>query len=116
MDDHRVIAARHWLLRIVAGLLAAFLAVSTAAAGPEASHSQFSIAAGDATVTLNKFSQQANLQLLFDMAAMRNIKTQAVNGSYAPAEALRQMLRGTPLKFEWLNDRTLSIGLAQPAR
>ncbi len=115
MEDHRVMP-RHWLPCIVAGLVAAFLATSSAAASPEASHSQFSIAAGDASVTLEKFAQQSRLQLLFDMAAMGNIHTHAVNGSYAPAEALRKMLRGTPLKFEWLNDRTLSVERAQPAR
>ena len=70
---------------------------------------KFDIAAGDARVTLNEFSRQANLQILFDFAALRGRQTHAVAGMLPPAEALKSMLTDTGLSAQDVNERTLAI-------
>jgi len=69
----------------------------------------FHIEAGDATLTLNEFSRQAGLQLLFDFSVVRGRTTQAVKGVYEPSDALRRMLASTGLKFDFVNERTLAV-------
>ena len=70
---------------------------------------KFDIAAGDARVALNEFSRQANLQVLFDFAALRDRQTHAVAGVLPPREALKSMLRDTGLSAQNVNERTLAI-------
>jgi len=69
----------------------------------------FHIDAGDATRTLNEFSRQSSLQLLFDYNLVRGRKTRAVSGEYAAPAALHRMLEDTGLVFDYVNDRTLSV-------
>ncbi len=95
---------------------AAFVAaVLFAVPAPAATALQsFHIDAGDATLTLNEFSRQSNLQLLFDYNVVRGRKTRAVSGDYELTAALRQMLAGTGLVFDFVNDRTLAVTLTEP--
>lgn len=58
---------------------------------------RFDVPAGDAAVTLKRFSQQADVQVLFPPEHVQNIRTNAVRGELAPAEALEKMLAGTAL-------------------
>jgi iron complex outermembrane receptor protein len=95
-------------LRAVCGLLVCALLVFPPAAAA-AKLQTFYIEAGDAAQTLNEFSRQSSLQLLFDYNLVRGRKTRAVSGEYAPAAALRQMLEDTGLVFDYVNDRTLSV-------
>ena len=83
----------------------------------------FHIEAGDATRTLNEFSRQSSLQLLFDYSVVRGRRTHAVSGDLPAPVALQKMLEDTGLTFDFVNDRTLSIaalnrdsGLALPWR
>jgi iron complex outermembrane recepter protein len=69
----------------------------------------FHIEAGDAARTLNEFSRQSSLQLLFDYSVVRGRKTCAVSGDYSAPDALQKMLQDTGLAFDFVNDRTLSI-------
>src|SRR6266702_4867378 len=71
----------------------------------------FHIEAGDATLTLNEFSRQSSLQLLFDYNIVLGRKTRAVSGEYEASAALRQMLVDTGLVFDFVNDRTLAVTL-----
>jgi len=43
---------------------------------------EFHIDAGDATLTLNEFSRQSSLQLLFDYNIVRGKRTQAIEGEF----------------------------------
>jgi iron complex outermembrane receptor protein len=91
------------------------VAVLFAVPAPAATALQsFHIDAGDATLTLNEFSRQSNLQLLFDYNVVRGRRTRAVSGDYEPTAALRQMLAGTGLVFDFVNDRTLAVTLTEP--
>jgi hypothetical protein len=67
----------------------------------------FHIEAGDAALTLNEFSHQSSLQLLFDYNIVRGRKTQAVSGEYEAPAARAQMLADTGLVFDFVNERTL---------
>jgi iron complex outermembrane receptor protein len=72
----------------------------------------FHIEAGEASHTLNEFSRQSGLQLLFDYNIVRGRKTRAVSGEWAAPAALKQMLADTGLVFDFVNDRTLAVTLA----
>ena len=95
---------------LLCGLIALALLVSfPARAAPRLQI--FHIEAGDATLTLNEFSRQSSLQLLFDYNIVRGRKTRAVSGEYEASAALRQMLIDTGLAFDFVNDRTLAVTL-----
>lgn len=93
------------LLRAIAALLLCLGSPSVWGAPP----TDFHIEAGDAALTLNEFSRQAGLQLLFDFSVVRGRTTQAVKGPYEPRDALRRMLASTGLTFDFVNPRTLAV-------
>jgi iron complex outermembrane receptor protein len=74
----------------------------------------FELEAGDASLMLNEFSRQSDLQVLFDFNILRGMKTRSVNGTMEPAAALRAMLQGTGLVFDFVNDRTLAVTPKKP--
>lgn len=84
---------------IAAGcLLAIVLAVGQdPARASDASGTHFNVPDGDAAVTLRKFSAQAGVQLLVSSDDIRGVKTHAVQGTFTPLDALRQMLANTRL-------------------
>jgi iron complex outermembrane receptor protein len=90
---------------IVLGLLAGRAALA------EPKLQTFHIEAGEATLTLNEFSRQSSLQLLFDYNIVRGRKTRAVSGEYAATAALEKMLADTGLVFDFVNERTLAVTL-----
>ena len=89
-----------------AGHQAPASAVATAA---DSQPRSFDIKAEDATVSLNEFSRQANLQVLFDYRKLQGRQTLAVMGSLPPEQALTSMLKNTGLVFTYVNDRTIAI-------
>jgi iron complex outermembrane recepter protein len=76
----------------------------------------FDLPAGDARVMLNRFSQQADVQLLFDFNQLRGKTTNTVVGNYEPEDAIRALLLGLPVDFAFVNKRTLALTLKPPAR
>jgi iron complex outermembrane recepter protein len=100
---------------IAALLLAALLTGSRPVAA--AARIEFHVPAGDAAQTLNEFSRQAGVQLLYDFTTAGRV-TQPLNGWFEPQEALRHMLAGTGLVPVFVNDRTLAVtvGTAANAR
>lgn len=52
--------------------------------------------------TLNEFTRQAGLQVLFDFKVLGGMKTHAVNGDLDPSTALALMLNGTNLTFDFV--------------
>ena len=99
-----------------AGAATAAGAAAAAYAAPVARPARFHIAAGDAVFTLNEFSRQSGLQLLFDYNEVRGRTTRAIDGEFEPAAALRRMLADTGLVFEFVNERTLTITPAARVR
>ena len=96
------------LLHAIAALLLGIFLARPAAAS-NAPVLEFHIASGDATLTLNEFSRQANLQLLFDFNIVRGRVTQPIDGAFEARDALRRMLANTGLVFDFVNERTLAV-------
>jgi iron complex outermembrane receptor protein len=97
-------------------VLAICLILHTADAGADpAALRHFELEAGDASVMLNEFSRQSDLQVLFDFNILRGMKTHAVSGNIDPSTALKTMLKGTNLVFDFVNDRTLAVTPKKPS-
>jgi hypothetical protein len=67
------------------------------------------IAEGNAAATLAEFIRQTGFQVLFETDAIRGHTTRAVRGQLDAAEALRVMLEGSGLIFEFINERTITV-------
>jgi iron complex outermembrane receptor protein len=102
-------AERVFVRMVVATLVAVALGGYVRAADLDGDPPAFSISAQDAAGALEKFSAQSRLQLLFDYDAVQGKHTRAVQGSMPVATALAQLLDGTGLAFEVVNERTISI-------
>src|SRR4051812_26724583 len=96
-----------FFLRLCGLLLVGLLVGLPARAAPKLQ--TFHIEAGDATLTLNEFSRQSSLQLLWDYGSVHGRKTRAVSGEFEASAALRQMLADTGLIFDFVNDHTLAV-------
>jgi iron complex outermembrane receptor protein len=94
---------------VICGLIWVLTLTRPAFAAPKLQ--QFHIDAGDATLTLNEFSRQSSLQLLFDYNVVRGRKTRAISGEFEAGEALKKMLEDTGLVFDFVNERTLAVTL-----
>ena len=64
---------------------------------------------------LNEFSRQSDLQVLFDFNILRGMKTRAVTGDLDASTALKNMLKGTNLVFDFVNDHTLAVTPKKPS-
>jgi outer membrane receptor protein involved in Fe transport len=58
---------------------------------------RFNLPAGDAAETLARFAEQADREIVFSPAAVRDVKTNAVTGEFAPREALDLLVARTSL-------------------
>src|SRR3954464_12222294 len=84
------------LLRRLAGVLL-LLAVLSASGADASGRRNFLLPGGDAAMTLKQFTEQSGGQVMYLVDSVRGITTHAVRGRYAPREALKRMLAGTPL-------------------
>src|SRR5581483_7609815 len=69
----------------------------------------YDLEAGDASLMLNEFSRQSDMQVLFDFNILKGMRTRAVKGEFEVSDALTAMLVGTPLGFDFVNDHTLAV-------
>lgn len=72
-------------------------------------YKSYDIPAGPAVETLNEFSAQSELQLLFDYNIVISYMTPHVQGMLTAQKTLEKMLRETNLTYDWINDRTLAV-------
>lgn len=77
--------------RLSRWIFVALLGWVSAAAAPR----DFNVPAGPATSSLLRFSQQAQVELLFSFDALQGVNTPAVQGRFEPAEALQRLLAGS---------------------
>ncbi len=66
-------------------------------AGAEAPRTLFSIAGGDAALTLRQLSRQARESVVFPIDLVRGVRTNPVQGEYTAREAAEHMVAGTDL-------------------
>ena len=90
----------------IATLLLAFALGTTAAL---ASSRPFNIDAQEAPRSLLEFGRQSAVQILFASEKVKGIITNAVHGSYEPVDALRLLLKGTPLVVSEKPDGVLVV-------
>ena len=57
------------------------------------------------------FGQQANIQLLYNYNTVAGMIVYPVKGDLTPADALKALTKGLPLRWTEVNDRTLAITL-----
>jgi hypothetical protein len=98
-------------MAVFAALALSIAANPAAAAEPADSRTRIEIAAGPAGQALKQFVAQTGLQLLFDFEAVNGLMTRSVSGQLDAAEALKRMLAGTGLAFQFVNDRTVTVTL-----
>jgi outer membrane receptor for ferric coprogen and ferric-rhodotorulic acid len=100
---------------IVAGLIALASHASPAigqqvpVAGDRTAERDFDIAAQSLRTAILRFSDQANVQWLADVAVMGDVRTHAVKGHMSIAAALDRLLDGTGLSWEMLAKDTITI-------
>lgn len=82
----------------LAALALAAPAAQAAQASQQAAQRDFSITAQPLDDALRLFSEQSQHQVLFDEAAVAGQRAAAVNGRYAPREALDRLLGGTQVR------------------
>jgi outer membrane receptor protein involved in Fe transport len=95
---------------------AAWLAASGGARAADAVRN-FHIAAGEATTTLQAYSEQSGEQIVYPVDRVRGIRTQAVQGALTARAALERMLAGTELRMvqdERTGALAISRGLPPP--
>lgn len=73
------------------------------------------IGPGRADRTVNEWSRQTGLQVLFEFKTLRHSSTHGVSGELDNLQALRAMLEGTGLVFDRINANTIAV-IPQPAR
>lgn len=76
---------------------ALFVALAMGSATAVASPKAFSIESEEAPRSLLEFGRQSAQQILFVTEKVKGIVTNAVHGNYEPIDALRLLLKGTPL-------------------
>lgn len=67
------------------------------------------IAAQPLAHALSEFAEQTGFQLVYVSDVVASLQSTAVPSGLPPADTLERMLRGTGLKFEYLNSRTVRI-------
>ena len=74
----------------------------------------FDVAAGPAEKTLKQFSEQSGVGVIFVTTAVKDVQTNGVRGELAVAEAINQLVAGTPL-VATLDGKTGAIAISRPA-
>jgi iron complex outermembrane receptor protein len=99
---------------IVRALPRAALALLMFASGiAQAEKMPLDIGAGKAVTTLTEFIRQTGLQLLFDADSVGGKTTAPILGDYEPREAMEIMLKGSGLRFDFVNERTIAVSAAK---
>lgn len=72
----------------------------------------FDIPAQPLAQALKQFADQTGLQLAFETALTTGRTSPEVKGEFSTGEALKQLLQGTGLRYDFLDDRTVAVSSA----
>ncbi len=103
---HTCVRARRYVIGLSIARCLALTLLSTAALGAPKT---FSIESEDAPRSLLEFGRQSALQILFASEKVKGVVTNAVHGDYEPIDALRLLLKGTPLIISEKPDGVLVV-------
>jgi iron complex outermembrane receptor protein len=115
--------ARHmWLAgTALAGVCAAALSTAAMAAEPAATGAgtvdvaqaapslRFDIAAQDLNAAVLDYAQRAGVQVFYDAARLRGLRSQAVTGDHTPSEALDILLAGTGVSYRFTGPAAVTL-------
>lgn len=101
-------ATRRTHLRAAVALTLMLASISQAALAEKRS---FRIDAQDAAAALMEFGKQAGLQILFAYDRVKGFKTNSLDGSYEPLEAVRMLVEGTGLQ---VREQTTDVLVIEP--
>jgi iron complex outermembrane recepter protein len=98
--------------------LAGFLSVPVcmAAYADGATEFQLNIASQPLETALRDLAQQSGIQIVVQAGATAGHSAPVLNGQYSSASALRVLLQGTGLTFRQLDEQTIEVQTAAPAR
>jgi iron complex outermembrane recepter protein len=94
---------------LLAVLALAFSSSAAYAAEPQDAPIVLNIAAQSTSDALNEFAHQSGLQVVIDWHDSNGLTSPALKGTFTVPDALRRLLTGTDLKFEYLNSHTVAI-------
>lgn len=94
--------------------LAVLLAVGTGVAAAQGARIAFSIPSEAAAAALKDLTRQSGLQVFAPADDLKDVRTNAVHGSYTPLEAARRMLAGTDLEILKTGDNTITVRRPPP--
>jgi outer membrane receptor protein involved in Fe transport len=103
------------LQNTLAMVLVALLAAARAVAQPPAPEVWFSIPEGTLTDSLDAFSEQSGLQIIYDQKVTTGRHASPVSGSMAPARALDRLLTESGAAWSFVNSKTVFIHRAAEA-
>jgi iron complex outermembrane recepter protein len=103
-------------IRCCSSAVTIVLALALASTAANASPKPFSIDSEEAPRALVEFGRQSTLQILFATEKVKGIVTNAVHGNYEPIDALRLLLKGTPLVVSEKADGVLVVQPQAKAR
>ncbi len=95
-----------------AALIAISCAMSMSALARADSTSRVSIPAGNLRVALLEFSRQFDVDVVFQPAQVEKYQTGGAHGTYAPQDAVRILLRNSPLKV--YTDQSGAMVISEP--
>ena len=75
------------------------LVLSVCAFAADTAKKAYQLSAGDAAVTLKRFSEQSGEQIVYPVDAVRGVQTNAVNGEFTARDALDRLVAGTELRI-----------------
>ena len=78
--------------------LALILALAGTAPSADQAKKNYQLPAGDAAVTLKRFSEQSGEQIVYPVDVVRGVQTNALSGELSAREALDRLVAGTELR------------------
>jgi outer membrane receptor protein involved in Fe transport len=101
-------------LAVAAGGMAPMMNVHAQSQQPVAGAVEFNIPAGELAAALDRFAEQSGLQIVSDQS-LQGIKAPALQGRFAPEQALARLLRGSGFTYQRLNAQTFVLKKQPPS-
>ncbi len=79
---------------------------------PHTGHAQgirFDVPPQSLGTALDSLAKEAGLQILYPPEAVEGLRTRGVQGEYTPQEAIKRLLDGTGLHYQFLKDNTVTV-------
>lgn len=96
-------------------LMAAAACVAISSATPAEARIRFDLPEQSLEESLRAIGKTANLNILIDRSLVAGLRAPALKAEFDPAQAIAQLLQGTRLTYEFVNDNTVVLAPASAA-